>query len=70
MKSRSLIILLVLVASMVPVYYLNRWLNRVMRPRESAGRFFLFLFANFVLVIVYVVFVVGLIVEIFPVRVH
>jgi hypothetical protein len=70
MKSRSLIILLVLVASMVPVYYLNRWLNRVVRPRESAGRFFLFLFANFVLVIVYVVFVVGLIVEIFPVRVH
>lgn len=68
MKSRSLIILLVLVASMVPVYYLNRWLNRVVRPRESAGRFFLFLFANFVLVIVYVVFVVGLIVEIFPVR--
>ena len=53
---------------MVPVYYLNRWLNRVVRPRESAGRFFLFLIANFVLVIVYVVFVVGLIVEIFPVR--
>ena len=68
MRVRSLIILLVLVTAMVPVYYLNRWLNRVMRPRESAGRFFLFLFANFVLVIVYVVFVVGLIVEIFPVR--
>lgn len=68
MRVRSLIILLLLVAAMVPVYYLNRWLNRVVRPRESAGRFFLFLFANFVLVIVYVVFVVGLIVEIFPVR--
>jgi hypothetical protein len=68
MRVRSLIILAVLVAVMVPVYYLNRWLNRVVRPRESAGRFFLFLFANFVLVIVYVVFVVGLIVEIFPVR--
>jgi hypothetical protein len=60
--------LAVLVAAMVPVYYLNLWLSRVMRPRESAGRLFLFLFANFVLVIVYVVFVVGLIVEIFPVR--
>lgn len=63
-------ILLILVAAMVPVYYLNRLLNRVMRPRDSAGRFFLFLFANFVLVIVYVLFVVGLIVEIFPVRAH
>ena len=68
MRVRSLIILLVLVTAMVPVYYLNRWLNRVMRPRESAGRFFLFLFANFVLVIVYTLFVVGLIVRIFPVR--
>jgi hypothetical protein len=68
MRLRSLVILLVLAGAMVPVYYFNRWLKRVMRPRESAGRFFLFLLANFVLVIVYVVFVVGLIVEIFPVR--
>ena len=70
MRLRSLIILLVLVGAMAPMYYLNRWLKRVVRPRDSAGRFFLFLFANFVLVIVYVVFVVGLIVEIFPVRVR
>ncbi len=70
MRVRSLIILLVLTGAMLPVYYLNRWLKRVTRPRESTGRFFLFLFANFVLVIVYVVFVVGLIVEIFPVRVR
>jgi hypothetical protein len=68
MKARALLILLVLLLSLVPLYYLNRWLQRVMRPRESAGRFFLFLFANFVLIVVYTVFVVGVIVRIFPAR--
>ena len=68
MKLRSLSILLLLVLSMIPLYYLNRWLQRVMQPRENAGRFFLFIFANFVLIIVYVLLIVGVIVRIFPVR--
>lgn len=68
MRGRSLLILLLLLISLLPMYYANRWLQRVMRPRDNAGRFFIFLFANFVLVIVYTVFVVGLIVRIFPVR--
>jgi hypothetical protein len=66
MKVRSLLILLILVAAMVPVYYLNRWLRHVIRPRENAGRLFLFLIANFVLIIVYTVLMVGLVVRLFP----
>ena len=65
MKLRSLLILLALVLAMVPAYYLNRWLQRMIRPRENAGRFFLFLFANFVLIIVYTVLVVGVAVRLF-----
>lgn len=65
MRLRSLLILLALILSMVPAFYLNRWLQRVMRPRENAGRFFLFLFANFVLIIVYTVLVVGVVVRLF-----
>ena len=68
MKGRSLLILLLLIVSLVPIFYLNRWLQRVMRPRESAGGFFLFLLANFVLIIFYTVLLVGLVVRIFPVR--
>jgi hypothetical protein len=68
MKGRSLLILLLLLLALVPIFFFNRWLQKVMRPREHVGRFFLFLFANFVLIIVYTVFVVGLIVRIFPVR--
>jgi hypothetical protein len=65
MKLRSLLILLALILAMVPVFYLNGWLQRVLRPRENAGRFFLFLFANFVLIIVYTVLVVGVVVRLF-----
>ena len=68
MKVRALLILLVVVAAMVPLYFLNRWMKRVMRPRENAGRLFLFLMANFVLIIVYTMLVVEMIVRIFPVR--
>ena len=65
MRLRALLILLVLILAMVPAYYLNRWLQRVMRPRENAGRFFLFLFANFVLIVVYTVLIVGVVVRLF-----
>lgn len=65
MKLRSLLILLSIVLAMVPLYYLNRWLQRVIRPRESPGKFFLFVFANFLLVVVYTVFIVGVVVRLF-----
>lgn len=67
MKTRALLIFLFLVVGLIPVYFINRWMQRVMRPRESAGRFFLFLFANFLLIVVYTVLVVGLIVRVFPI---
>jgi hypothetical protein len=67
MKARALLILLVLVAAIVPYYYLNRWLQRVIGPRENAGKLFLFLFANFLLIVVYTGLVIGLIVKLFPI---
>ena len=68
MKVRALLILLLLAVSLLPVYYLNRWIRQAMNPRGSAGRLFLFLLANFVMVIVYTMLVVGMIVRIFPPR--
>ena len=52
--------------SLIPIYSINRLLQRVMRPRESVGKLFLFFFASFVLVIVYTLLVVGLVVRLFP----
>jgi hypothetical protein len=68
MKLRALLILLLLILAIVPIYYFNRWMKRVVRPRENAGRFFLFLIASFVMIVVYTMLVVGMIVRIFPVR--
>jgi hypothetical protein len=65
MKLRSLLILLCVGLALVPIFYLNRWLQRAIRPRESAGKLFLFFFANFLLVVVYTVFIVGLVVRLF-----
>jgi hypothetical protein len=65
MKLRSLLILLSIILAMVPMFYLNRWLQRVIRPRESAGKFFLFIFAGFLMVVVYTILVVGLVVRLF-----
>ena len=39
-----------------------------MQPRQSAARLFLFLLTNFVLVLVYTMFIVGLIVKLFPIN--
>ncbi len=65
MRLRSLLILLVIVIALIPFYYLNRWLKQVIRPRDAADRFFLFIFANFLLVVVYTVLMVGLVVRLF-----
>jgi len=65
MKTPALLIFLFLVVGLIPVFFINRWMQRVMRPRESAGKFFLFLFANFLLIIAYTVLLVGLVVRVF-----
>ncbi|HEY6899386.1 MAG TPA: hypothetical protein VI233_02040 [Puia sp.] len=65
MKLRSILILLAVALAMVPFYYINRWLLREIRPKDSAQRFFLFLFANFLGIVVYTVLVVGLVVRLF-----
>ena len=66
MKFRSLLILLIIALALIPVYYFNRWLQRVLQPRESAGRFFLFLFVNFLMIVVYTVLMVGVVVRVIP----
>jgi hypothetical protein len=58
--------LLIIALALIPVYYFNRWLQRVLRPKDSAGRFFLFLFVNFLMIVVYTVLMVGVVVRVIP----
>lgn len=66
MKPPSLIIVLLVILLLVPIYYINKLLQRYIQPRQSAARFFLFMLANFLLVIVYTILVVGLVLQLFP----
>jgi 4-hydroxybenzoate polyprenyltransferase len=68
MKWRTLAIWLILFLSLLPAFYINRYLQRSMRPRESAARFFLFLLTNFIMVLLYTMIVVGLIGKMFRVK--
>jgi hypothetical protein len=67
MRLRSLAILIILLVSLIPIYHIYRILQQWIQPRQSAARLFLFLLANFVLVLAYTLVLVGVIVKLFPV---
>ena len=37
-KTKTLIILLLLIGAILPIYMLSKWTQRVIRPRQSLGR--------------------------------
>jgi len=65
-RARALLILLVIALALIPIYYLNRVLKKTIRPREGTERFFLFIFANFLLVVVYTMTLIAIVVKLFP----
>ena len=67
-RARALLILLIIALALIPIYYLNIVLKKAIRPRESTERFFLFIFANFLLIVVYTMTVVAIVVRVFPAR--
>jgi len=67
-KLRALLILFIIALALIPVYYINRALKKAIRPREGTERFFLFIFANFFLIVVYTMTVVAIVVRLFPLK--
>ena len=66
MKWKALLILVIIVASLLPVYMVYKYLGRVMKPRESGRMFLLWLLAVLSLVFVYTFLVVLVIRLLFP----
>ena len=66
LKLKALATLAIIIVSLIPVYLLYKYMQKVLRPGESAGRLFLYLFAGFALVFVYTFLLVFIIKEIFP----
>ncbi len=66
LKTKGLIILGIILVSLLPVYLVYKYLQRVMRPKESLQRFFLYLLVVFMLVFGYTFLLVFVIRLMFP----
>lgn len=66
MKWKAIVILVIIFVSLIPAYSLNKYLQRTIKPRESLGRLFFYLFSGMMLVFVYTLLLVLLIKFIFP----
>ena len=66
MKWKAIVILLIILASLLPVYAINKYLQKILRPRESLPRLFSYLLGGMLLVFVYTLLLVLLIKWIFP----
>jgi hypothetical protein len=66
MKTRAILILLIILISLLPAFALNRYLQKSLRPRQSAGRLFTYLVSAMLLVFLYTLLLVLLITWIFP----
>jgi hypothetical protein len=66
MKLKALVILLIIIVSLFPVYLFNKFLQKIIRPKASLGRLFLYLFSGFTMVFVYTFLIVYIIKKLFP----
>jgi len=66
MKGKAIVILLLILASLIPAYLLNKYLQKIIRPRESLGRLFFYLLNGMLLVFVYTLLLVFVIKLLFP----
>ena len=66
LKTKGLIILGIILVSLLPVYLVYKYLQRLMRPKESLQRFFLYLLVVFMLVFGYTFLLVFVIRLLFP----
>jgi hypothetical protein len=66
MKWKALVILLIILASLIPLYSINKYLQNFLRPRESLARLFSYLLSGMLLVFLYTLLLVFLIKWMFP----
>lgn len=66
MKLKAVAIVLLIIFSLLPAYWLFKYLLQVMRPKESGLRFIGWLLANFLLIFSYTFLIVFVIKLLFP----
>ena len=66
LRWKAILALFFILIALIPAYMLNKYLQKVIRPRESIGRLFLYLFSGMLTVFVFVAVMVFLIKLLFP----
>jgi hypothetical protein len=59
-------VILILIISLVPAFFINHWLQHLLSPRKSPGRLLAYLGISLVLVFVYTFLVIVVISNLFP----
>lgn len=59
--------MLVIALSLIPAWYINRWLQKIIQPRRSFLQLMLYFIVCLALVFIYTFLVVTLIFKLFPV---
>lgn len=66
MKGKAFLIVFIILVSLIPVYFLNKYFQKIIQPRKSFARLTLYLFSGFALVFICTFLVVFIIKKIFP----
>lgn len=66
MRTRLLLILLVIIISLIPAWLFNRYMQKLIQPRRSFGQLFLYFAVILVFVAAYTFLVVWIIMQLFP----
>jgi hypothetical protein len=66
MKWKAIVILFIILAFLIPLYPLNTYLQKFLRPRESLARLFSYLLSAMLLVFLYTMLLVFLVKWMFP----
>jgi hypothetical protein len=66
MHLRSLVIFGLILISLVLIYFVNRYLQKIIKPRLSLTRLFLYFLTAFALVFIYTGLLVFAVVHLFP----
>jgi hypothetical protein len=66
MKLHRLLILGVILLSLIPAYYVNQWLQKLIQPRRSLGQLLLYIVSCFAFVFGYTFLLVWIITQVFP----
>jgi hypothetical protein len=66
MRWKAIVILLIILISLIPLYSINKYLQRIINPRNSIGQLFLYMLSGMLLVFGYTFLLVLFIKWLYP----